>query len=130
MLDTVLVTLASGSLSAQTFNCAIERRWRSLFESKNEGAIRRIQDALDCCGLRTTVDQAWPFPGKEVPATACQDQTGRKRSCEGGWEGAEKGVLAGMIVVGVAIMMAKASDRIQNGTSNVDMFHYRLYSWS
>ncbi|MCJ1244163.1 hypothetical protein MMC30_001361 [Trapelia coarctata] len=107
MLDTVLVTLASSSLSPEALNCAIESRWWSFFETKNGDAVRRIQDAFDCCGLLSTVDQAWPFPRKGVPATACQDRTGRTRACEAGWEGAERVVLTGLIVVGVAIMMAK-----------------------
>lgn len=125
MFDAVLVTLAGASLSPENLECAIERRWRFLFNTHNQKAIRSIQDALECCGLRTLVDQAWPF----VPATTCRESTGRTRACEPGWEGAERGALTGMIMVGVTIMLAKVGDSIPQGTGNVDMWHCRLHSW-
>lgn len=125
MLDTVLVTLASASLSPETLNCAIERRWRFLFTTKNEDAIRKIQDALDCCGLRTTVDQAWPFQGRGVEATECVERTGRRRACEAGWEGAERGVTTWMIVAGMAVMVVKVSNFMKDGVKSADNLHCR-----
>lgn len=63
------------------------------------------------------MDQAWPF----VPATACRESTGRTRACEPGWEGAERGALIGIMVIGVAIMMAKVSDLMLKETMKIDI---------
>jgi hypothetical protein len=70
--------------------------------SKNAQAIRAIQDALNCCGLRSTVDRAWPFRDARHEVTACQEAFGRARSCFEGWRGAERrvaGVILGVVVV-------------------------------
>lgn len=65
-----------------------------------------MQDALACCGLRSTRDMAWPFPrgrtpgegGAPGPAT-CQVQFGRTRSCLAPWENALQQVLGVEVVV-------------------------------
>jgi len=76
-----------------------------LFRAKNEKVIRRIQDALGCCGLHTTVDKAWPFQDKQRGVDACVKRYERTKSCFAGWRDEERGA-AGMIVgvvVGVVV---------------------------
>jgi len=76
-----------------------------LFRAKNGDVIRRIQDGLDCCGLHTKVDMAWPFPSKDNLADACIKRFERERNCFEVWRAEERGV-AGMavgVVVGVVV---------------------------
>jgi hypothetical protein len=109
LLDAVLITLASTLLQPSLLTCQLERRWRTLFQRHNANAIRGIQDALDCCGLRTPLDQPWPFPDHHG-ATACRENFGRERSCEARWRGREVEVLAIWIVVGGLGLVIKARD--------------------
>ncbi len=81
LLDTVLVTLASTLLQPNLLSCELEHRWRTMFQHHDANAIRGIQDALECCGLRTPLDQPWPFPDHHG-AMACRDNFQRERSCE------------------------------------------------
>lgn len=107
LLDTLLVTLASTLLQPNLLSCELERRWRTLFQHHNVNAIRGIQDALECCGLRTPLDQPWPFPDHHG-ATACRDNFGRDRSCETLWTRREVLVLAVWIAVGASGLVVKA----------------------
>ncbi|ERF77112.1 hypothetical protein EPUS_08679 [Endocarpon pusillum Z07020] len=107
LLDTVLVTLASTLLQPNLLSCELEHRWRTMFQHHNANAIRGIQDALECCGLRTPLDQPWPFPDHHG-AAACKTNFGRERSCEALWRGKEKQVLAIWIVVGALSLATKA----------------------
>lgn len=54
-----------------------------MFRAHNAGAIRRVQDALECCGLNSIKDRAYPF-GKIGPSS-CAETYGRSRSCRGPW---------------------------------------------
>ncbi|KAI9870044.1 MAG: hypothetical protein M1830_004753, partial [Pleopsidium flavum] len=105
ILDTILLTLAATYLSPRgLLSCALESRWRALFETHDARDIRRIQDALECCGFRSTVDKAWPFPDGEHAADACVVRYGRGRRCLEGWEGQGRGLLGVMVLVGVSTL--------------------------
>lgn len=63
-------------------------------------AIRRIQDAFNCCGFNSIKDRSWPFPRKGSQGN-CAAQWGRTTPCVGPWtaalqkgSGAEFGVVA------------------------------------
>ncbi|MCJ1474943.1 hypothetical protein MMC13_003603 [Lambiella insularis] len=107
ILDAILLTLASTALSSPAFSCVLERHWRDLFMTKNEDAIRGIQDKLECCGFRVVKDQAWPFPAKGVTAGTCAERYGRTRSCEGPWSAEENAVLGMVVGVGVGVVVLK-----------------------
>lgn len=106
LLDAVLVTIASTLLQPNLLSCELERRWRTLFQQHDADAIRRLEDAMNCCGLRTVLDQPWPFPDSHG-ATACRDNFGRRRSCEAPWTRREVQVLSIWIVVGMLSLVIK-----------------------
>jgi hypothetical protein len=104
--ETVLATLAGTYLAPVSgLRCGLDERWRDLYKAKNEKAIRRIQDAFNCCGLHSRVDMAYPFPSKERLADACLKMYERKSNCFEAWRGEERG-MAGLILAitaGVAV---------------------------
>lgn len=106
LFETLLVTLASTLLQANLLSCELEHRWRTLFQHHNVNAIRGIQDALECCGLRSPLDQPWPFPDHHG-ANACRENFGRERSCETLWREREVQVLAIWIAVGASGLIVK-----------------------
>jgi len=76
-----------------------------LFRAKNGEVIKRIQDGLECCGLHSIVDKAWPFPDKNTGVDACVKRFERTKSCFEGWRAEERGVagIAVGVVIGVAV---------------------------
>ena len=80
-----------------------------MFVHKNERAIRAIQDALECCGLRSLRDDAWPFPGDGRGAGACVEMYGRTRACEGPWMGRSRMVLGTAVGIAVVMVVGKAN---------------------
>ena len=80
-----------------------------MWREKNAGAIRGIQDALACCGFRTTVDQAWPFPRRGRGPGACVDMFHRQGSCMGPLMARERFVLGVWIGIGVCGLFAQVS---------------------
>ncbi|KAI9825361.1 MAG: hypothetical protein M1826_007039 [Phylliscum demangeonii] len=107
LLDAVLITLASAHLAGPTRACALSVRWRALFAAKDASSIRAIQNRLECCGFRSTQDQAWPFPDKEHAADACRRTFGRGASCAARWDRQERGMLALLLVVGACSLASK-----------------------
>jgi len=112
MYETVVATLAGTHKGPrETLQCAIESKWRSLFRDKDSQAITRIQDAFQCCGLRTSRDMAFPFPDAHHGANACEQRYDRHFGClealidqekhVGGW------ILA--VVAGVFLWMVSLS---------------------
>ena len=111
LLDAVLLTLGSTLLTPELQTCSLETRWRALFQAHNVNAIRGIQDALNCCGLRTTLDQPWPWPDNHG-ARYCRENYRRERSCEVGWRAREVQVLTIWIVVGVGGLVIKVRPNV------------------
>ncbi|RDA87605.1 hypothetical protein CP532_3953 [Ophiocordyceps camponoti-leonardi (nom. inval.)] len=65
--------------------CVMSDRWQRLFSSRDVDSVRRIQDALNCCGFRTVLDRPWPFPGDQG-ARECADTYRRDVPCSEPWE--------------------------------------------
>ncbi|KEZ46239.1 hypothetical protein SAPIO_CDS1132 [Scedosporium apiospermum] len=107
LLLTVIATLLGQSLSPNSSNavpCPLFTHWQSLYSAHDATRIRRIQDTLECCGLRSVRDMAWPFDSKG--GRACVDTYGRNTACGGPWEGALRGVVGADlgVVLGLAVL--------------------------
>jgi len=88
VLITVFATLLLQDVSpGTTLSCVLGTRWQKLFAEHNGGAIRKIQDMLDCCGFNSAKDRAWPFPGSGASAT-CAESSHRTAACVGPWTAA------------------------------------------
>ncbi|KAJ9264613.1 hypothetical protein DTO212C5_6995 [Paecilomyces variotii] len=105
ILPTIIITLSTTYLvPSDTQICGLERTWQAYFHNKNAPAIRTIQDTLQCCGLRSTRDRAWPFKdGKRYGDDACEVNLGYRRSCLAVWGQEERGV-AGLVVGSVVVV--------------------------
>ncbi|KAF4467759.1 hypothetical protein FALBO_5354 [Fusarium albosuccineum] len=87
LATTILATLLfEHVLPSGTMECMLDTQWMHMFRAHDATGIRRIQDALDCCGLNSVVDRAYPFPGTS-PST-CAQTYGRRTACQGPWRGA------------------------------------------
>ncbi|KAK5083585.1 hypothetical protein LTR05_006088 [Lithohypha guttulata] len=56
-----------------------------MFENKDANSIRSIQTRLQCCGLNSMHDRAWPFPSRGVDARACERNQGYTVACGNMW---------------------------------------------
>jgi len=82
--ETVLATLAGAHIAPrEALHCALEEKWRILFRAKDSQAITTIQDALQCCGFRSSRDMAFPFPDAHHGANACEQRYDRHFGCLG-----------------------------------------------
>ncbi|KAF5525643.1 hypothetical protein CGCA056_v002685 [Colletotrichum aenigma] len=77
----IAVLFLQSSLPGATLNCGLSTTWQHEFAGKDESAIRRIQDSLDCCGLNSVKDRAWPFRAD----VQCAQRYGRDTPCMGPW---------------------------------------------
>ncbi|PYI36138.1 hypothetical protein BP00DRAFT_172993 [Aspergillus indologenus CBS 114.80] len=104
LLSTILLTLTLHHLNATEGlkTCTLDQTWQRYFHARDAGPIRRIQDTLQCCGLRSVRDRAWPFKDKTHGDDACVLQVGYTRPCAGVWRAEEVTVLWFLgVVVGV-----------------------------
>ena len=82
----VLLTLSSIYFIPTPFRAySLELRWDQLFRSKDESTIQTIQAQLECCGLNSMHDRAWPFPEKGIGAYECEKSQGWDKSCLSSW---------------------------------------------
>jgi hypothetical protein len=87
--ETIIATLAmTYTLPPSALRCGLNEKWQLLYSQKNEKAIRAIQDSLNCCGLNSLVDRAFPFP--HGANSQCASIFGRDKSCFGEWRKAEQ----------------------------------------
>lgn len=104
--ETVIATLAlTYMVPSSSLNCGLDEQWKHLWRTKNEAAIRRIQDRYNCCGFNSVVDRAWPFPGRDGNVGVCKTRYERTRSCAGPWRQAEQ-VNAGLFLIIAAVIFA------------------------
>lgn len=105
VLTAVLATLyAEGFVPSPALECVLEDVWATLYSSHDGMAIKYIQDTLNCCGLNTVKDRAYPFQGQNP--SNCAELYGRSAACRAPWESAmqlHSGINFGVVVV-VAIM--------------------------
>jgi hypothetical protein len=103
--ETVVVTLAGTYIApVDNLRCGLDDRWQDLFRKHNGKAIRRIQDAFECCGLHSTLDKAFPFPSKDVGVDACKKAFGRDVSCFASWREEER-IVAGLLLLVVLLVV-------------------------
>ncbi len=117
--DTVIATLAGTHLAPGSgLTCGLNEQWQLMYHKKDVTTIRRIQDSFECCGLRSVVDRAWPFPDKEHSANACPDAFKRTKSCFNDLKGQEQLVAGLLLLVAVLMFLWKVSSLQSN--SRVD----------
>jgi hypothetical protein len=103
---TVVATLSGTHVSPiGGLGCALREKWQSMFHEKNAGKIKRIQDAFDCCGLRSVRDMPFPFPGHGVTVDTCSQRFDRQVGCESAWRDKERTVAGLMIGVAVGVFV-------------------------
>ncbi|OLN87159.1 hypothetical protein CCHL11_03647, partial [Colletotrichum chlorophyti] len=82
ILTTALAVLfLQSALPGDDLNCSLSTTWQRMFAAKDEYSIRRIQDSLNCCGLNSVKDRAWPFDAD----VQCPQRFGRDTPCMGRW---------------------------------------------
>lgn len=109
LLTTVLATLLfEDVVPSATVECLLENQWKNMFRAKDGESIRLIQDTLNCCGLNTLKDRAYPFTKPPAPSP-CAEMFGRNLACRAPWKaglrssaGADFGVViaVGLLQVG------------------------------
>ncbi|KAL6892326.1 hypothetical protein GGI43DRAFT_191691 [Trichoderma evansii] len=88
LLTTILATLLfQNVVPSETVECLLDNQWMRMWRDHNAEAIRLIQDTLNCCGLNSVKDRAYPFPKKGVTIT-CPEMFGRDLACRGPWKSA------------------------------------------
>lgn len=114
MIDTFVVTQAVNNIPMSSISCPLEKTWHGYFNRKDENTIRTIQNALNCCGLKTTKEQPWPFPHydpghpkKDIPATLCSDTFKRTTACFGPWSQKHQLSASMFMIVGVVTLLSK-----------------------
>jgi hypothetical protein len=100
-------------LRSNSLTCELEQRWRTLFQNHDANTIRGIQDRLECCGLRSVLDQPWPFPDNHG-ATRCRDNFGRDRNCGPLWRAREVEILSIWVSVGVLGLVVKVCQGVSH----------------
>ncbi|OAG05135.1 uncharacterized protein CC84DRAFT_1206621 [Paraphaeosphaeria sporulosa] len=102
--STVVITLLGTHAAPPSgLDCGLHERWMTIYRNKNVEAVRTIQDAFKCCGLKNSRDMAWPFPDKTHKATACEEAFGRTNGCLDSWKGEERR-MAGILMAVVALV--------------------------
>lgn len=110
LLATVLLTLLfEGVVESPALRCTLESIWMTMYKAHNGRSIRRIQDALECCGLNSVRDRAYPF-GDRAPST-CAQTYDRSASCRVPWMRAMQtsaGIDVG-VVIAVALLQVRSN---------------------
>ncbi|OKL64055.1 hypothetical protein UA08_00378 [Talaromyces atroroseus] len=101
ILPTVIATLAATYVAPSDNRCHLEQTWQSFYHNKDVRAIRTIQDQLQCCGLRSTRDRAWPFKDSTHGDNSCESTTGYRQSCLQPWSEQERRVAVLVLVAAV-----------------------------
>ncbi|KAH7359932.1 hypothetical protein BKA66DRAFT_426415 [Pyrenochaeta sp. MPI-SDFR-AT-0127] len=96
--STVVITLlGTHAAPPSSLDCGLRVRWQTLFRQKDDEAIRKIQNAFECCGFTNPRDMAWPFPDKTHDQHSCENAFHRNNGCMGAWK-AEEQKLAGLLI--------------------------------
>ncbi|KAM3071538.1 hypothetical protein ACMFMG_009418 [Clarireedia jacksonii] len=106
--ETVVATLAlTYMIPPETLNCGLNEKWQKMFDDKNARSIRGVQDSLNCCGLHSVVDRAWPFLNNAHDKGSCVDITNRSKNCFGAWRQAEQINAGLLLLVAIIVFIAK-----------------------
>ncbi|KAF2263247.1 hypothetical protein CC78DRAFT_289082 [Lojkania enalia] len=99
--STVVITLLGTHAAPPSgLDCSLRNRWQRLYTTKDEEAVRVIQNAFNCCGLLNSHDRAWPFPDRSHDAYSCENAFGRTVGCIKPWKAEEQnmaGILMGVV---------------------------------
>lgn len=113
VLTVVLATLAAqGFVPGQLLECSLEGKWMGMWRAQDGRSIQRIQDAFNCCGLRSIKDRDWPRDQcrKSYPS--------RQDSCLAPWSASmqrSSGLEFGVVVaVGILQLIHLALFRLRN----------------
>ncbi|CAI7643465.1 unnamed protein product [Penicillium glandicola] len=108
VISTIVATVALMYLFPDgILSCNLEQQWQAFFHSKNSNAIRSIQDELQCCGLRSIHDRAWPFKDQSHGDNACELQLGYQRSCLVPWRQYQQNTSWMVFAAAIFVFVAK-----------------------
>lgn len=103
---TVVATLSGTHISpVGGLGCALRETWQTMFSKKQGGKMKRIQEALDCCGFRNVRDMPFPIPGHGITVDTCWQRYDRQVGCEGAWRDKERTVAGLMVGVAVGVFL-------------------------
>lgn len=106
--ETVLATLAGSRIAPLGgLWCPLHDRWQDLYHNKDATHIRRIQDALECCGFASVKDMAWPFPEKGRGTETCVVRYEREQACLPLWRDEERKVAIMLLLVPLGVFFWK-----------------------
>lgn len=106
LVTTVLATLLfENVVPSATVECLMDNQWLRLWRGRNAEAIRLIQDTLNCCGLNSLKDKAYPISDPK----ACAEMFGRNQVCKGPWRSALRGSAGADFGVVVAVGLLQVS---------------------
>jgi hypothetical protein len=106
ILTSILATLLFERVApSDTIECLLNNRWLGLWRDRNGEAIRLIQDTLNCCGLNSLKDRAYPISDPQ----ACAGMFGRNQVCRGPWKSALKGTAGADFGVVIAVGVLQVS---------------------
>lgn len=83
----------------------MNNRWQGLWRDRNGEAIRLIQDTLNCCGLNSLVDRAYPISDSKT----CAKMFGRNQVCRGPWRSALRGSAGADLGIVIAVGVLQVS---------------------
>ncbi|TFA99304.1 hypothetical protein CCMA1212_008930 [Trichoderma ghanense] len=111
LLTTVLATLLfEDVLPSTTVECLLDNRWMRMFRAHDGESIRLIQDTLNCCGLNSVKDMAYPFRKPDQQYSVCAKMFGRSQACRGPWRAALRssaGADFGVVVAILSLLMTR-----------------------
>ncbi|KAF3931241.1 hypothetical protein ABW19_dt0207502 [Dactylella cylindrospora] len=112
LLIAPIVLLTNSAQSLGPSDCQLQGLWRSWFQAKNEAPVHDLQTKLQCCGYKTPLDMAYPFPykpkkgnqGEPILADACYKISKEKAGpCYPLWEEQVK-TAGGLMVASNSVM--------------------------
>jgi len=119
--ETVIATLSGTYLAPDiVLDCGLQERWRNLWRQHDADAIRSIQEAFQCCGLRSSIDMPWPFPNKNTDVHECARRLGTNKGCFDDWK-RDEGLVAGlMLAVACLVFVWKVRVKYPKSTADAD----------
>ncbi|KAK6447767.1 hypothetical protein FP744_10004017 [Trichoderma asperellum] len=106
LFTTILATLLFEKVvPSESVECLIDNQWLHLWRDRNGEAIRLIQDTLNCCGLNSLKDRAYPISDPK----ACAGMFGRNQVCRGPWRSALRSSAGADFGVVVAVGLLQRS---------------------
>ncbi|KAL9480735.1 hypothetical protein ACSS6W_005521 [Trichoderma asperelloides] len=126
LFTTILATLLFEKVvPSESVECLIDNQWLHLWRDRNGEAIRLIQDTLNCCGLNSLKDRAYPISDPE----ACAGMFGRNQVCRGPWRSALRSSAGADFGVVVAVGLLQILSLLMTREGNNWWTAWRSVSW-